>query len=317
MHKSFPHIPVLANEVLSFIEENHKVIVDGTFGSGGHSEKILEKFKDANVIAIDKDESTQKYFEALKQKYKNRISYLHGDFSDIKTLLNGQKVDVILLDIGVSSMQLDEAERGFSFYKNASLDMRMNRLNSLDAKHVVNTYSEDNLAKIIFNYGDERKAKLIAKKIAESRKQNQISTTFDLVKIIESVIGKHKGGIHPATKTFQAIRIEVNNELGALKTALKQCSELLNINGILMVITFHSGEDEIVKKYFNQLTNQAKSSSRYSPINYSLMNASNKPNFVNITKKPISATESEIKKNTRARSAKLRVIKKLNTTNQR
>lgn len=316
MSNSFSHIPVLANEVLSFIEKTHKVIVDGTFGSGGHSQKILEKFQDANIIAIDKDESTRKYFDALKQKYENRISYLHGDFSQINQLLNGQKVDAILLDIGVSSMQLDEAARGFSFYKNANLDMRMNAADIIDAKHIVNTYTEANLANIIFTYGDERKAKLIAKKIVESRKQNEISTTFQLVEAIEKAIGKHKGGIHPATKTFQAIRIEVNNELEALKSALKQCINLLNPNGILMVITFHSGEDEIVKKYFNQLTKPAESSSRYSPINYSLDNNSSL-DFISLTKKPISATESEVKKNTRARSAKLRVIKKLNTTNQR
>jgi 16S rRNA (cytosine1402-N4)-methyltransferase len=214
------------------------------------------------------------------------------------------------MDIGVSSMQLDEAERGFSFTKQARLDMRMNQNQPLTAETIINSYSEKDLADAIFIYGDEKKSRIIAKKIVEARRAKKIESTTELADIIKKAVGSYNDSIHPATRTFQAIRILVNNELEELKLALENAVSVLKNGGKLLVITFHSGEDEIVKKYFNSLT-KVVSSSRYDPfVNNSLTKIDN--NFINLTKKVVMASEEEIKENPRARSAKLRVIQKIN-----
>jgi len=303
------HKPVLLKEVLEFLNaKKGEVIIDATFGSGGHSEAILQTSK-ANVIAIDRDASTKKYFDKLSTKFPSRISYLNGNFSEIKDLVE-VLVDGVLMDIGVSSMQLDEAERGFSFTKQARLDMRMNQNQPLTAETIINSYSEKDLADAIFIYGDEKKSRIIAKKIVEARRAKKIESTTELADIIKKAVGSYNDSIHPATRTFQAIRILVNNELEELKLALENAVSVLKNGGKLLVITFHSGEDEIVKKYFNSLT-KVVSSSRYDPfVNNSLTKIDN--NFINLTKKVVMASEEEIKENPRARSAKLRVIQKIN-----
>lgn len=296
------HTPVLLNEVLQYLKpSDNELYVDCTFGAGGYAEAILEKAK-CNVIGLDRDSTVQKFADRLKQNFKNRFEFHNIKYSDIETILNGKKLDGIVLDIGVSSMQIDNADRGFSFQKNSKLDMRMGN-NELSAYEIVNNSSEQDLANIIYNYGDEVKSRHIARKIVEKRKEKPIETTFELADIVRYFYPKREGKIDPATKTFQAIRIAVNGELEELKKILELSKKLLKKNGRLVVVSFHSLEDKIVKDFVKKETDKGIKKDKYSKDK-------NIVDFELLTKRAVVPTEEEIEENIRARSAKLRALKK-------
>lgn len=299
MSEQQKHIPVMLKEVLAYLyPQNGKTYVDATFGNGGYSEAILQA-ADCNVIAIDRDPTVVSRAEELKQKYGSRFEFRAGKFGNIQNLIE-DKVDGFVFDIGVSSMQLDEAERGFSFAKPAPLDMRMS-CSGISAADIVNTMEEHELADLIYNYGEERKSRQIARKIAEARKLKPITLTTELADIIYSVISKKFNEINPATRTFQALRIAVNDELGELKAGLKAATALLKPEGRLVVVDFHSLEDRIVKTFFNEMSGKNSGTSRYMPV------AANKtPAVFSAVSKAVFPTAEEAAENPRARSAKLR-----------
>ncbi len=302
------HISVLLHESIEGLNiRANKIYVDGTLGRGGHSKEILEHLEGGQLIAFDKDQ------EAIDSVDINddRFSIIQSDFRNMKTELESRgmdKVDGILLDIGVSSPQFDDKARGFSYRYDDLLDMRMDQSQGLSAFHVVNDYSEADLTSIFYEYGEERYAKNIARKIVDARKNITIKTTFELVDIIKSALPNkelNKKG-HPAKKVFQAIRIEANDELGALKQVIEEGSELLNENGRMVIITFHSLEDRIVKKMFKELEEGEKLDIRI-PL---LPDQIEESDFKVITRKPIIAGETELESNKRARSAKLRILER-------
>lgn len=299
------HIPVMLNEAIKCLApEDGKVYVDGTFGSGGHSVKILES-AECKVLAVDRDPDVKKIAIDLKSKFSKKIDFIQGCFGDLKQLLNNygiSKVDGILLDIGVSSMQIDRSERGFSFMKDGPLDMRMSK-EGLDAAYVVNNMSEEDLANIIYRYGDEKKSRKIARAIVKAREIKLFSTTLELAKVIHSVFPFKVGKIDSATRTFQAIRIYVNNELEELERVLKDSEELLSIGGRIVVITFHSIEDRIVKSFLRSKEGKKSNVSRHLPV---LESVESKPIFKIPVRRVITPSEEEINNNIRARSAKLR-----------
>ncbi len=306
----FKHKPVLLDETIEGLNIRKEcTYVDGTLGGAGHSKKILEKLENTGLlIGIDRDEEA---LEAAKQNLKDfkNVCYIHGNHDEIKQIFeanNFQKVDGILLDLGVSSYQLDEKSRGFSYLGNNQLDMRMDKLQKLTAKEVVNKYSEQDLARIIFEYGEERFSRKIAYNICEYRKKNEISTTEELVKIIEkSIPGFAKNEGHPAKRTFQAIRIEVNNEIEPLYNTILNCIELLKPKGRLSVITFHSLEDRAVKRAFEQAEGKCTCPK---DLPYCVCGAKSLGKIIN--KKPIIATKEEQSENSRSKSAKLRIFER-------
>ena len=251
----FKHISVLLNQCINGLNiKEDGIYVDGTLGGAGHSSEILKKLSsNGTLIGIDRDEEALSVVKERLKEYKNVI-YVHGNHDDIKEILtdlNICKVDGILLDLGVSSYQLDEAERGFSYTKDAPLDMRMDKTNDLTAEYIVNNYTQEKLFQIIYEYSEEKFSKSIAKKICEYRKNKEIKTTKELAEIIESAIpGFAKKDGHPAKRTFQAIRIEVNDEIRPLYNTIRNCIDVLNPGGRLCVITFHSLEDRAVKDAF-------------------------------------------------------------------
>jgi hypothetical protein len=256
------HIPVLYYETLDNLVINPDgVYIDCTLGGGSHSEGILERLSDKGLLlSIDQDSNAIEYSKKRLEKYASKWKVLKGNFENIDTLayMAGiDKVDGILMDIGVSSKQLDEADRGFSYRYDVKLDMRMNTEQKLSAYDVVNTYSEEELSRIIFEYGEERFARKIAKLICENRKIKPITTTFELVALIRRAYPE-RASKHPAKKTFQAIRIEVNRELEVLENAMSKAVELLKVGGRLGIITFHSLEDRIVKNKFKDLATACK-----------------------------------------------------------
>lgn len=300
------HIPVLLNEAIKALSpKSGELHVDCTFGAGGYSAAILER--GANLIAIDQDPSAEKYADDLKLKYPGKFSFHHGNFANIKNILGGKKVDSLVLDLGVSSMQLDQAERGFSFMRDAALDMRMSS-EGRTAADFVNETEEPELARVIFEYGDERASRKIARFIVEARQQEPITTTLRLAEIIRKAIVFRPGKIDFATKTFQAIRIWVNDEMGALERFLSQAEDVLNDGGRLVIVTFHSLEDRIVKRYLQERTEKRVARSKYAaPLQ------SNAP-FELLLRKALSPTEVEVKQNPRSRSAKIRAaIRTYNT----
>lgn len=251
----FKHNPVLLEECINGLNiKPDGIYVDGTLGGAGHSSEIVKKLnKNGMLIGIDRDEEA---LSAAKQKLSeyNNVKYVHGNHDDIENILKEleiEKVDGILLDLGVSSYQLDERNRGFSYLGENELDMRMDKTQSLTAKDVINTYLEEDLANIIYEYGEEKFSRVIARNICKERKEKQIETTKELVDIIEKSIpySKRKDG-HPAKRTFQAIRIEVNNEIKPLYNTVKACINSLKVGGRLCIITFHSLEDRTVKKAY-------------------------------------------------------------------
>lgn len=306
----FKHKSVLLNECIEGLNiKPDGIYVDGTLGGAGHSIKIVEKLsKNGMLIGIDRDTEALK---AAKEKLKNysNVTYVHGNHDDIKNLLqdlNIEEVDGILLDLGVSSYQLDEKSRGFSYIGNSRLDMRMDQEQNLTAEIIVNEYKEEELSKLIFDYGEERFAKNIARNICEYRKQKRIETTEELVNIIEKSIPKSKQNDgHPAKRTFQAIRIEVNNEIKPLKDTVKNSIDVLKKGGRLAVITFHSLEDRAVKEAMIDAEGKCTCPK---DLPYCVCGAKSLGKM--ITKKPILPTEEEQEENSRSRSAKLRIFEK-------
>jgi len=281
------HQPVLAQEILSLFEGcSLGVFVDGTIGAGGHAQQILQAHPEIQKFyALDRDLTALEISKETLQQDAARIEWIHTEYIEMQDYV--AHCDGVLLDLGVSSMQLDQAERGFSFYKDGPLDMRMDQTERVDAKLVVNTYSEKKLGEIFRDYGEERRWRAAAKAICEARHKREISTTLQLTKILEPVVGWSKRHHHPATRIFQAIRMEVNQELQQIEQGILAALECLNPKGRLVVITFHSLEDRIVKHLFKAQKN------------------------VNIlTKKPITASKEEQRKNPRSRSAKVRCIEK-------
>ena len=307
----FKHKSVLLNECIEGLNINPKgIYVDGTLGGAGHSKEIVKELSNEGIlIGIDRDTEALAAAKENLKDYSN-VKYVHGNHDDIKEILedlNIEKVDGILLDLGVSSYQLDERNRGFSYLGSNELDMRMDKTQELTAKIVVNTYKEEDLANIIYEYGEEKFSRNIAKNICIYRKQKEIETTSELVEIIEKSIpkSKQKDG-HPAKRTFQAIRIEVNNEIKPLEKTITDCIEVLNSKGRLCVITFHSLEDRAVKNAFkNALGNCICPKD----LPYCICGA--KEEGIIINKKPIIASKEEQEENSRSKSAKLRIFEKI------
>ncbi|MFA5931947.1 MAG: 16S rRNA (cytosine(1402)-N(4))-methyltransferase RsmH [Candidatus Paceibacterota bacterium] len=299
------HKTVLLNETIEGLNLSPKsLVLDCTFGGGGHSAEICRRFPGIKIIALDQDKSA---FEKAKDKFKNLncdITFKNINFKDLDKVLSRtpgvREIDGIIFDLGLSSDQLENSGRGFSFMKDEPLLMQMKNsgkenpsLEDVTAKEVVNTWEEKNLADIIYGYGEERYSRRIAKAIVEARKSGEIKTTFDLVKIIESAVPAvyKRGRLHYATRTFQALRIAVNDELGVLKEGLEKGFNTLKKGGRMSVISFHSLEDRITKKFFKELEKEKKAKL--------------------INKKPILAGDEELKNNPRSRSAKLRILEKI------
>ena len=307
------HVPVMLKEVLSFIPKNKKInLIDATFGGGGYSRAILKGFNIKNLIAIDRDPISKIFYEELKKDFDN-IELFNQKFSKLDELLKNrehfiEKYDVIIFDLGVSSNQIDNPERGFSFQKDGPLDMKMGSSN-LNAFEVINSFEEKKLADIFYKFGEEKYSRRIAKNIVINRTKKPIENTLELSEIIKkSVPAKHNyKKIHPATKTFQALRIFINDELNELKIALEKSENLLTKNGLLIIVSFQSLEDRIVKDFFNHKSGKRWRSSRHLPDLGDLGPITLKI----ITKKPLRPKDFEIDNNPRSRSAKLRVAQKI------
>ena len=306
----FKHKPVLLEETIDGLNIKEKgIYVDGTLGGAGHSSEILKKLSSEGLlIGIDRDEEALQAAQKRLEKYKN-VKYIHGNHDEIERILkklNINQVDGILLDLGVSSYQLDKRERGFSYLGNNELDMRMDKTQTLTAKQIINTYTEQKLADIIYQYGEEKFSRQIAKNICKYRIKKEICTTEELVQIIEKSIpsfAKKEG--HPAKRTFQAIRIEVNNEIEPLYNTVRNCIKLLKNGGRLCIITFHSLEDRAVKNAYNDCVGKCMCSK---DLPYCVCGAVSEGKIIN--KKPIIATKEEQIENSRAKSAKLRIFEK-------
>lgn len=306
----FKHKPVMLKECIEGLKiKPEGIYVDGTLGGAGHSEEIVKQLSsEGKLVGIDRDEEALEAARKRLQCYK-QVIYVHDNHDNIKKILENleiTQVDGILLDLGVSSYQLDERNRGFSYLGENRLDMRMDKTQKLTAEIVVNQYEEEKLANIIYEYGEERYSRQIAKNICKMRKEHLIETTKQLTEIIEKSIpkAKQKDG-HPAKRTFQAIRIEVNDEIKPLYQTIKDCIDCLKEDGRLCVITFHSLEDRAVKKAFQEAKGKCTCPS---DLPYCVCGAKSLGEI--ITKKPTIATKQELEENTRSKSAKLRIFEK-------
>lgn len=308
----FHHKSVLLEETIEGLHiREDGIYVDCTLGGGGHSSEILKRLTTGHLYCFDQDEVAIEAANERLSQISDKYTIIYSNFKNIKNELNKlgvYKVDGILFDLGVSSPQFDNGERGFSYNYDARLDMRMDRHQPLSAYEVVNTYDFNELVKILYKYSDEKYAKQIARAIERHREQRPIETTFELVDIIKEAIpafARRKGG-HPAKRTFQALRIAVNDELNVFEKALDDALELLNVNGRVAVITFHSLEDKICKYTFNEVTKQPDI-----PKGIPIIPDNMKPKFQKITRKPIVASEEELEENHRSHSAKLRIIERI------
>ena len=307
------HVPVMLTEVLSFIPKDKKInLIDATFGGGGYSKAILKNFNVKNLIAIDRDPISKIFFEELKKDFDN-IELFNQKFSKLDELLKDsekliEKYDVIIFDLGVSSNQIDNPERGFSFQQDGPLDMKMGSSN-LNAFEVINSFDEKKLADIFYEFGEEKYSRRIAKNIVINRTKKPIENTLELSEIIKKSvpIKQNFKKTHPATKTFQALRIFINDELNEIKIALEKSENLLAKNGLLIIVSFQSLEDRIVKDFFNHKSGKRWRSSRHLPDLADLGPTTLKI----ITKKPLRPKDFEINDNPRSRSAKLRVAQKI------
>ncbi|KRQ86591.1 Ribosomal RNA small subunit methyltransferase H [Caloramator mitchellensis] len=307
----FKHYSVMLNECIEGLNiKEDGIYVDGTMGGAGHSIEIAKHLTTGELIGIDQDmDALNASMERLKDF--NNVKFIHNNFSKIKSILEDlkiEKVDGILLDLGVSSYQLDNPDRGFSYMHNAKLDMRMNKDDDLTAWDVVNGYSKEDLIRILKEYGEEKFASKIADLIIKRRKIKNINTTYELVDIIKDAIpvkARREGG-HPAKRVFQAIRIEVNKELEILESAVNDCVDVLSSEGRICIITFHSLEDRIVKNVFRKRENPC-----VCPPNFPVCTCGNIADLRVITKKPILPSEEELKENSRSKSAKLRIAEKI------
>ena len=308
----FHHISVLLEECLEGLAiRPDGIYVDGTLGGAGHSSCIAARLTTGRLIGIDRDPVALKAAGERLEPYKDRVTLVHSNFCEIKQVLqelNISGVDGILLDLGVSSPQLDDAQRGFSYMADAPLDMRMNSQDSLSAYEVVNTWSQEELKRILYNYGEERYAPQIAAAICRKRENKPIETTLELVDVIRSAMppAALREKQHPAKRSFPAIRIAVNDELGSVEKVMRDAVECLNPGGRLAIITFHSLEDRIVKV---GMADAAKGCT--CPPNFPVCVCGNKPKVKLVTRKPIVSGDEELERNPRARSAKLRVCEKL------
>lgn len=309
----FAHKPVLLEETIKALDiKENGIYVDCTVGGAGHSIEIVKRLgKDGRLIAIDQDEEALLKATEVLSDYKDKVVFIKSNYSHLDSILdslNIEKIDGVLMDIGVSSYQLDEKDRGFSYNQDAALDMRMDKENDLTAKYIVNNYSKEDLENIFWNYGEEKWGMRIADFIIEARHEKEIESTFDLVEIIKKAIPKkvRMQGKHPAKRVFQALRIEVNKELEVLDTTIDIAVDRLKKDGRLAIITFHSLEDRIVKNKFNKLASGCTC-----PPDFPVC-VCNKTEYVKIiNRKPIVATEEELNENSRAKSAKLRICSKL------
>ncbi len=307
------HVSVLLHETVDSLNvKPNGIYVDGTLGRAGHAKYLISKLTTGHLYAFDKDEQALEESKNNLEGYLDKVTMIHADFSSMKEelyKLGIEKVDGIMMDLGVSSPQFDDSERGFSYRFDARLDMRMNQEQDLDAEKIVNTYSEKELIRILREYGEERYAMSIAKAIVKRRSIKPIHTTFELVDVIKSALPakelRKKG--HPAKQTFQAIRIEVNGELSALQKGLEEALDLLDVNGRCAVITFHSLEDRIVKNTFKDYSSAPFVEPRI-PLKVEQMEQAS---FQLINRKPILATQEELNENNRSHSAKLRVIERI------
>lgn len=309
----FKHTSVLYDSCMEHLRINPKgIYVDGTLGGGGHASGICERLgSDGLLIGIDRDRDALVAAEERLRDYTCRKLFVQSNYAEIKDVLNQlgvKEINGALLDLGVSSYQLDNEERGFSYMKDAPLDMRMSQGDSFSAKQVVNTYSEKELTDIIRKYGEEKWASRISKFIVQKRKEQPVETTGQLVEIIKAAVpaAARRNGPHPAKRTFQAIRIEVNDELGLLEEAVEQFCDVLADRGHLCIITFHSLEDRIVKNIFNRRANPCTC-----PKEFPVCVCGKKADIRKITGKPILPEAEELEENPRARSAKLRVVEKM------
>lgn len=307
------HKPVLVEEVMQYMRcRKGGIYIDGTIGGGGHALEICRRIDgDGLLIGIDRDDEALAHAAEMLKEYSGCVRLIKGDFRYMKAMINDigvNEVDGVLLDLGVSSHQLDDAGRGFSYNAEAALDMRMDKQQLLTARDVVNTYDEKRLYEIIKDYGEERWAKRIASFIVKERQRYPIETTDQLVEVIKRAIpaAARREGPHPARRTFQAIRIEVNDELNSIKEGLTQAMDCLKPGGRLCVISFHSLEDRLVKDTFRRWQNPCTC-----PPDTPVCVCGNKPVAAIVTKKPVTASPDEVESNPRARSAKLRVCEKL------
>lgn len=306
------HKPIMVEEVIKGLNiKEDGIYVDGTLGGGGHSLEIVKRVKNGKLIGIDQDKNAIEKARERLNDYKDKTIIVHDNYLNIENILHGlniEKVDGILLDLGVSSHQLDEGERGFSYHQDAPLDMRMNRDESFTAWNVVNKYNMQEIEKILWEYGEEKWAKRIAEFIVRERKVKTIDTTLELVDIIKKAIpkGARSENQHPARKTFQGIRIEVNKELEIIKRVLPKMVKLLKKGGRLCIIDFHSLEDRIVKRSFKELNKEC-----ICPPDFPICVCDKKKEINIITKKPITPKKEEIENNPRSRSAKLRIAEKV------
>ncbi len=309
----FSHVSVLLRECIEALNiKPDGIYVDCTAGGGGHSLEIVKRLTaGGRLIAIDRDEDALRAAGARLADYADRVTFVHSNYAMLQSVLADlgiPKADGVLADLGVSSYQLDTAERGFSYMQDAPLDMRMDREQPLSARDVVNTYSEEELRRILYDYGEEKFARNIAANIVKRRSERPIETTLELAELVKGSMPKaaREGGHHPAKRTFQAIRIEVNAELSSIPPALDAAVHALNPGGRVAVITFHSLEDRLVKQKFAAL-----SSGCTCPREFPVCVCGKKPVVRVITKKPVTAGEDELEVNPRSRSAKLRVAEKI------
>ncbi len=306
---NYSHIPVLRDEAVSFLRPRKGVFLDGTFGGGGYARALLAA-ADCALYAIDRDPAAVARGHALALEHPSRFTILAGRISNLATLLAACGVlalDGAVFDLGVSSYQIDDPARGFSFRQDGPLNMQMGN-GVRDAASLVNFCSESELADILFEFGDEKAARKIAKAIVARRKLQKFETTLDLAGVIRSVVRPDKSGIDPATRSFQALRIAVNEELADLAAALSQAADLLLPGGRLVVVSFHSLEDRIVKQFFATQAGRAPRNSRHDPAGFA---AAPPARFKLLTSTPISPSDAEMRANPRARSAKLRAIERL------
>jgi len=309
MDLSFNHVPVMLGECLEGLNiKPDGVYVDCTVGGGGHSYEIASRLEagKGKLICFDRDEDALAAAGKRLEKFGDTVTFVHSNFNRIGDILDGVKIDGALIDLGVSSYQLDTAERGFSYMADAPLDMRMDRGQQLSAYDVINNYTDAELVKILYDYGEEKYAPKIVSAISKAR---PVETTGQLVDIIKKAVPKtfdRGGGHHPAKRTFQAVRIEVNGELAVIEPTLRSIIRLLSPGGRLCVITFHSLEDRIVKQVFASEVNPCEC-----PPEIPVCVCGKKPRVKSVTKKPLPPSEEEMKYNSRSKSAKLRIVEKL------
>ncbi len=300
MKQSEPHLPVMSGEVLELLSpQDSLTYIDATFGAGGHTRAILNASPRCKVIGLDRDHNVKNFADKVREDFPGRFEFINTRFSNIKSIIGSQKIDGVLFDIGVSSMQIDDGERGFSFMKDGPLTMTMGE-NSISAYDVVNDYREEKIAEILLKYGDERAAYKIAKAICHNRKKTPIKTTLQLADIVREVVPK-RGKIHPATLTFQALRVFVNEELKELETGLRDAIEGIAVGGKVVVITFQGLEDKIVKDIFKHYTHKTHT-------NKFKEKKENVRVFSNLSRGTLKASREEIRRNIRSRSAKIRGI---------